>query len=67
MTDVRVNGETVGIPEGCTVASLLDTLGMDRMRVAVEIDGVICPRAAFDSHALRGGERMEIVSFVGGG
>ena len=37
------------------------------MRIAVEIDGSICPRSQLGGRKVRGGERMEVVSFVGGG
>lgn len=65
--DVTVNGRPVRVEEGSTAGELLDSLGYDRPRVAVEIDGGICPRAELGSRVLRGGEVLEVVSFVGGG
>lgn len=46
---------------------ILVSKGFDPSRVAVEMDGRICPRAEFPTRRILGGERMEIVSFVGGG
>lgn len=66
-TEVRVNGEDRRLPEGSTVASLLETMGLDASRVAVEIDGDICPRSSFSERRISGGEKIEVVSFVGGG
>lgn len=64
---IAVNGEDVELPRGAVVLDVLTSRGYDPARVAVEIDGVICPRAEVPSRRVRGGERMEVVSFVGGG
>ena len=55
------------VPEGTTLADLLGSEGYDRSRIAVEVDGDICPRADLGSRVIRGGETVEVVSFVGGG
>ena len=41
--------------------------GLAGRPVAVEVDGQVIPRGRFDEPLLRGGERIEIVTFVGGG
>lgn len=64
---VAVNGEDLVFDEGSTVMDILVSKGFDPSRVAVEMDGRICPRAEFPTRRILGGERMEIVSFVGGG
>lgn len=64
---IAVNGEDVEIPRGTVVLDVLVSRGYDPARVAVEIDGVVCPRAEVPSRRVLGGERMEVVSFVGGG
>lgn len=64
---VTVNGKVIEVPEGTTLADLLGSEGYDRSRIAVEVDGDICPRADLGSHVIRGGETVEVVSFVGGG
>ncbi len=68
MTDSAfVNGRSVPLPEDRSVSSILGVLGYDRTKVAVEINGDICPRARFDEFEVRTGDVIEIVSFVGGG
>lgn len=67
MTSVSVNGENRSVDDGETVSDLLDDLGFDPQKVAVELDGSICPRAQFGQRKLVDGNRLEIVSFVGGG
>ncbi len=64
---VTVNGKVIEVPEGTTLADLLGSEGYDRSRIAVEVDGDICPRADLGSRVIRGGETVEVVSFVGGG
>lgn len=64
---VTVNGKVIEVPEGTTLADLLGSEGYDRSRIAVEVDGDICPRANLGSRVIRGGETVEVVSFVGGG
>ncbi len=64
---VRVNGRDMEVRDGATVGDLIDMLGHPRDRVAVEIDGEICPRSMHGRTFLRAGQTVEIVSFVGGG
>jgi thiamine biosynthesis protein ThiS len=64
---VTVNGESVQLPTGCTVAELLSRLALDRARVAVEHNRRVVPRAEHASLRLNHGDRLEIVTFVGGG
>lgn len=64
---VTVNGIGTEVPEGTTAESLLDLLGHRTDWVAMEIDGTICPRGERGSIVLAPGQRIEIVSFVGGG
>jgi thiamine biosynthesis protein ThiS len=64
---VRVNGEAIELPAGCTVAALLERIHLQAARVAVERNQDIVPRAEWAASALNEGDRIEIVSFVGGG
>jgi len=64
---VLVNGDSTDIRDGCTVAELLEALQIGRDREAVEVGLEIVPKASYDSHALREGDKVEIVQFVGGG
>jgi sulfur carrier protein len=67
MPRVVVNGEERAIPDGTTVAGLLAELGLARQHVAVEANRQIVPRAEHEGHVLAEGDRLEIVTFVGGG
>ena len=64
---VSVNGETLRVPSGSTVADVLRQLSLDGARVAVEHNLRVVPRAEHASLRLNHGDHLEIVTFVGGG
>jgi sulfur carrier protein len=64
---VTVNGESMEVEAGISVAALLARLQISRERVAVEVNLDIVPKATHDSRTLSPGDRIEIVQFVGGG
>ncbi len=64
---VKLNGEIREVPDGTTVSGLLTQLGVKAPRVAVEVNEVVVTKDRYESHALRAGDAVEIVAFVGGG
>jgi thiamine biosynthesis protein ThiS len=64
---VSVNGEAVHMPAGSTLRDLLLKLELDRARVAVEYNLRVVPRAEHAGLRLNHGDRLEVVTFVGGG
>ena len=64
---LTVNGETRAFEGVADLAALVETLGLDRRKVAVERNLEIVPRSAYARTSLADGDRIEIVSFVGGG
>ena len=64
---IIVNDEEFEIDSGSSVAKLVEERGLDRSRVAVELNGEIVPRGTFDDTLLHDGDKVEIVHFVGGG
>ncbi|HEV2964962.1 MAG TPA: sulfur carrier protein ThiS [Candidatus Angelobacter sp.] len=64
---LQINGEQREFPEGLTVGKLIEHLGMKADRVAVELNLEIVPRTQWQAVALKEGDRLEIVHFVGGG
>lgn len=62
-----MNGEPLRIPAGASVQDLLERLALEPGRVAVEHNLRVVPRAEHGSVRLNHGDRVEIVSFVGGG
>lgn len=66
MLTLTVNGEPRQFPPG-SVADLLAQLGYDRRRVAVEVNETVVPAAQHTERPLTPGDRVEIVTLVGGG
>jgi sulfur carrier protein len=64
---VTVNGVARALAAGSSLRDLIEALGFAGRPIAVEVDGDGVPRAALANRTLVGGERIEIVTFVGGG
>ncbi|GAB79120.1 sulfur carrier protein ThiS [Austwickia chelonae] len=64
---IVVNGESRPWQTDQTLASLVESEGYRRERIAVEVNGRIVPKVSFDEHVLADGDLVEIVHFVGGG
>jgi sulfur carrier protein len=64
---IEVNGESREIAAGSTVAALLGELGVTQPHVAVELNLEVVPRAQHRETMLRDGDRLEVVTLVGGG
>ena len=64
---LTVNGEDRTFSGLTHVASLVAALGLDPRKVAVERNLEIVPRSAYGRTPIADGDRIEIVSFIGGG
>ena len=65
--DIQLNGQPQALPEQSTIADLLHSQGLAERRVAIEVNGEIIPRGQHAHHALKAGDRVEIVHALGGG
>lgn len=61
------NGESRPVRPGATVADLLEELGLSPRQVAVEVNLELVPRASHAQCPLADGDRVEVVTLVGGG
>jgi thiamine biosynthesis protein ThiS len=64
---IQVNGEPREAVRGATVADLLRELNIRPDRVAVEVNLDIVDRQEYERRNLCEGDRIEILSFIGGG
>jgi thiamine biosynthesis protein ThiS len=64
---IRVNGEHRRVPGGTSIAEMVNLLGLDPLRVAVERNLQVVPRSALRDVCVEDGDDYEIVHFVGGG
>jgi thiamine biosynthesis protein ThiS len=64
---IQVNGQPRDCRSGSTVGDLLRELEITTERVAVELNLEILDRKDFELRNLKQGDRVEILSFIGGG
>lgn len=65
--EIVVNGRPRDVAEGLTLAELLAELGLGGKYVAIERNLEVVPRARHAEQRLAPGDRLEIVTLVGGG
>ena len=64
---LNVNGNPVTCPPQTTLPQVLKQMGLNPRLVAVEYNGEILHRQYWDKTELQTGDRLEIVTIVGGG
>lgn len=64
---ISVNGEERRFEGVDDIAALVAKLGLDTRKVAVERNLEIVPRSAYAATPVADGDRIEIVTFIGGG
>jgi thiamine biosynthesis protein ThiS len=64
---IELNGEAREVPDGTTVAALIEALGLRPEVVAVELNQSLVAKARRAEVRLAPGDRIELVTLVGGG
>ena len=64
---LTVNGAEKTVAEGLTLAQLVRELGLDKNPIAIEVNRQVVPRDRHGETRLSEGDRLEIVTLVGGG
>ena len=64
---LTVNGESRSVADGLTLAQLVRELGLERNPIAIELNRQVVPRDRHGEVRLTNGDRLEIVTLVGGG
>lgn len=65
--EIILNGQPTPVPAEDTLAALLQRHELTPQRVAIEVNEQLVKRAAYAETVLRPGDRVEIVTLVGGG
>ena len=65
--EVLLNGEIQQLPAEITITQLLQQLGLQDKRLAMELNGEIVARSYFQHQKIHAGDKIEIVHAVGGG
>jgi len=64
---ILLNGEPRQLSDNYSVLDLLHELRLAEKRLAIELNGEIVPRSAYEETALKDGDKIEIVHAIGGG
>lgn len=64
---LQVNGETFTCTEATSLPEVLELLGFNPRLVAVEYNGEILHRQFWVETKMQAGDRLEVVTIVGGG
>lgn len=65
--EILINGKPRTVEPGTTVATLLVALELDPRQLAVERNLELVPRGQHGATPLAAGDRLEVVTLVGGG
>lgn len=64
---IILNGEKKEVPDNITVMALLGFLAIQHQRVAVELNEMIVKKDRYAETAIKDGDSLEVVAFMGGG
>ena len=65
---VEINGQPTELDDGASVRDAAASLGVEPGRgVAIALDGEVVPRRELERTVLREGQRVEVVTAIGGG
>jgi len=64
---ITLNGSIKETGAGITIRALLDSIKLKPETVAVELNLAIVPKNEYDTRRLNEADKIEIISFVGGG
>ena len=64
---LTINGEAKSVADGLNLAQLVAALGLEKNPIAVELNRSVVPRHRHGDTRLTDGDRIEIVTLVGGG
>ena len=64
---IHVNGKKFKLKNGMRIPNLAKELGLNLSKVAIEINKSVIPREEYKKLILKKGDKIEIVTFLGGG
>jgi len=65
--NIQLNGKNKEVNNNCNLFELLQTLNVNLDYLAVELNGSIVDSDKYKQIELKEGDKLEVVSFVGGG
>ena len=67
MIEIQLNGKTHQLQKSLNVSQLLNSLMINKKKVAIEINGEVLSKDNYDSYRVKQNDVIEIVTFIGGG
>ena len=67
MIEIQLNGKTHRLQKSLNVSQLLNSLMINKKKVAIEINGEVLSKDNYDSYRVKQNDVIEIVTFIGGG
>lgn len=64
---ITVNGKQIQLASEMSVADYLEQNNYQIKKIAVELNEEILPKYSYSDTMLKDGDRLEVVTFVGGG
>ena len=65
--NIQLNGDTQQFDDNLTAAQLVEKLGLQGRRIAMEVNQEIVPRSSYDTYQIQENDKVEIIHAVGGG
>ena len=65
--NILLNNETISVSEVVTIRDLLNHINLQKKYYAVEVNEQIVPKSSHSSFTLKEGDKVEIVTAIGGG
>ena len=67
MAKIQLNGKKVVIKSNYSVFDLLKRYKLTNKKIAIEHNGIIIPKINYKKKFLKNKDRVEVVTFIGGG
>ena len=64
---IIVNGEKLDFPNSLNIEELIDYLGFQNQRIALEVNETIIPKSNHRTYILSNNDKVEVINAVGGG
>ncbi len=65
--NIMLNNEDSEVRDGLTIAQLLNDREIQNKYIAVEVNKIIIPKSDYQKYEIKNGDRIEIITAIGGG
>ena len=67
MPDIELNGAAHALPDGASLADLVETLGLSGQALALAVNRQVVPRGRWAETRPQAADRVDVVKAIGGG